>query len=375
MLNNSSHSHNPALTTAAEQFAGTGRLLKILPFGSGIVNETFLITVSGNQENKYILQRINTAVFPQPELIMHNLRVVTDHIRQKLAGSPSLLNRRWEIPLACSAKDGRDCFIDGQGGFWRALRFIDRAVTFETISAFPQPCEAGHALGIFHALISDLEPESLHDTLPGFHITPRYLACYDTAAARVAHPAPTPETEFCQRFIEQRRKGAAVLEDARRDRVLALRAVHGDPKLSNILVDPETRQAVSMIDLDTVKPGLVHYDLGDCLRSCCNPAGEETECWEDVCFEIDLCEQILKGYCAEADCFLAPADYTYIYDAIRLIAFELGLRFFTDFLAGNVYFKTRFKEQNLCRALVQFKLAESIEAQEKDIRALVRGLQ
>jgi hypothetical protein len=130
-----------------------------------------------------------------------------------------------------------------------------------------------------------------------------------------------------------------------------------------------------MVDLDTVKPGLVHYDIGDCLRSCCNSLGEETEQIEDVRFDLDLGRAILEGYLGEARQFLTAHDYAYIYDAIRLIAFELGLRFFTDYLEGDVYFRARHRRHNLTRALVQFKLVESIEEQESDIRAIVASLE
>ena len=134
------------------------------------------------------------------------------------------------------------------------------------------------------------------------------------------------------------------------------------------MLDTATGRAVGLVDLDTVKPGLVHYDIGDCLRSGGNPLGEETEDWEMVRFEPELGRAMLHGYLSRARDFLTETDYAYLYDAIRLIAFELGLRFFTDYLAGNVYFKARHPEHNLARALVQFKLTESIESQETAIR-------
>jgi hypothetical protein len=140
------------------------------------------------------------------------------------------------------------------------------------------------------------------------------------------------------------------------------------------MIDDATGQAVSIVDLDTVKPGLVHYDIGDCLRSGCNLLGEETEEWELVEFDPELCRAILQGYLSLAGDFLTANDYEYIYDAIRLIAFELGLRFFTDYLEGNVYFKASHQEHNLARALVQFKLTQSIESQEEAIRLIIRNM-
>jgi Ser/Thr protein kinase RdoA (MazF antagonist) len=177
------------------------------------------------------------------------------------------------------------------------------------------------------------------------------------------------------RFVAQRSPWASVLEDARGRGELRLRPIHGDPKINNIMIDEHTGHAVSIVDLDTVKPGLIHYDIGDCLRSCCNPLGEETTEIDEVYFDLDLCRAILEGYLGEAQRFMTDADTAYVYDAIRLIAFELGLRFFTDYLEGDVYFKARYREHNLMRALVQFRVAESIEAQADEIRAIVASLQ
>jgi Ser/Thr protein kinase RdoA (MazF antagonist) len=150
--------------------------------------------------------------------------------------------------------------------------------------------------------------------------------------------------------------------------------MHGDPKVNNILFDRQTQQAVSVVDLDTVKSGLVHYDIGDCLRSGCNPAGEETEQWEDVQFDVELCQGILQGYLSTARSFLTEYDYAYIYDAVRLITFELGLRFFTDYLAGNIYFHVKFPEHNLLRSLVQFRLVSSIESQQSVINKIIKDI-
>jgi hypothetical protein len=140
------------------------------------------------------------------------------------------------------------------------------------------------------------------------------------------------------------------------------------------MIETATGQAISIVDLDTVKPGLIHYDIGDCLRSGCNTLGEETKQWEKVHFDPDLCKAILQGYLSTAREFLTGNDFFYIYDSIRLIAFELGLRFFTDYLEGNVYFKVRHTEHNLARALVQFTLTESIESQEKAIRNIIQEI-
>ena len=267
----------------------------------------------------------------------------------------------------------QDLWRDPDGSCWRALSFIQGARPFDTIQDMHHAGEVGFALGLFHSLISDLPVACLADTLEGFHVTPRYLAHYDEVAA-VRSLRQSPEVAYALAFVEARRCIAGILEEARVKQKLVPRPIHGDPKINNIMIDLATHWAVSMIDLDTVKPGLVHYDIGDCLRSCGNPLGEETEQWEAVRFEPDLCRTILQGYLERARTFLTGNDYEYLFEAIRLIAFELGLRFFTDYLEGNVYFRARHEEHNLARALVQFKLTESIESQEQAIRAIIEEL-
>ena len=226
---------------------------------------------------------------------------------------------------------------------------------------------------MFHSLISDLSPDRLEDTLEGFHITPRYLKQYKDVISKCSTDN-SDKINYCMKFVSERSALADVLEDAKAQGRLCLRPIHGDPKVDNIMIDNATGQAISIVDLDTVKPGLVHYDIGDCMRSGCNPLGEETEQFDAVFFDPDLCKAILDGYVSVAKGFLTGNDYDYMYDAIRLMSFELGMRFFTDYLAGNVYFKAKHQKHNLFRALVQFRLTESIESQETAIRAIIQDL-
>ena len=166
----------------------------------------------------------------------------------------------------------------------------------------------------------------------------------------------------------------AVLEDAVDAGVLRPRPIHGDPKVNNVLLDRASGRAIALVDLDTVKPGLVHYDIGDCLRSGCNRLGEETDDLDQVGFDLEFCEAILTGYADAARQVLSDADLDYLYDAIRLISFELGLRFLSDYLAGDVYFRITHPQQNLQRARVQFRLTADIEAKEDAIRAIIERL-
>jgi hypothetical protein len=360
-------------TAAANLFKPRGKVLEIIKYGHGNVNDTFLVTVDSRVEKHFILQRINMRVFPRPELVMLNLRTISTHIRGKHPDSIIGSQRRWETPYVLPTPDGEDYWIDDSGSFWRALSFIERAESFDTILDMDHAEEVGYALGLFQRLVSDLPVNRLADTLEGFHITPLYLAHYDEVLARRG-PIQSPEAARAFELVNRRRASARILEEAKANGKLHLLPIHGDPKVNNIMMDTNTRKTVGMIDLDTVKPGLIHYDIGDCLRSCCNPMGEETDRWEDVRFDLDICRAVLKGYLESASSFLSEDDYAYLFEAVRLIAFELGLRFFTDYLEGNIYFKSRYEEHNLARALVQFTLAESIESQESSIRAVIRDM-
>ena len=359
------------LTAVANRFKPRGKVIAVEEYGNGNVNDTFLVTLDSREAKHFILQRINTQVFRRPQLVMLNVRAFSEHVDNRLKRTPIAPGRRWEVVRVFLTDDGQDHWIDAQGSFWRAISFVDGAQSFETIKNSEHAKEVGLALGMFHNLLSDLPSDRLVDTLEGFHLTPRYLHHYDKVLAQ-NRPKKFSEVGYGLQFIKERRGWAKVLEDAREQGRLSLRPIHGDPKVNNVMMDSTTGQAVSIVDLDTLRPGLIHYDIGDCLRSGCNPLGEESEEWEQVHFDPELCRAILQGYLSLASDFLTENDYEYLYDAIRLIAFELGLRFFTDYLEGNVYFKANHQEHNLARALVQFKLAESIESQETGIRAVIR---
>jgi Ser/Thr protein kinase RdoA (MazF antagonist) len=354
----------------AQQFAPGKQVLDIHEHGNGNINDTFLVIVGERDEDQYILQRINTHVFTRPRLIIDNLQKYIQHVDKKLAENASS-PPRWDIPHIRQTGQGDDFYVDEQDGFWRAIDFVNHSRSYETVQSENHAREAGFALGTFHSLVSDLDVEMMHDTLVGFHIVPHYLQQYDQVMLRGPQGKDSPEVRYGHRMIAERRDWSRVLEDAKHSGTLTMRTIHGDPKINNIMISDETGKAVSVIDLDTVKPGLIHYDIGDCLRSSCNPLGEDTLDFDQVQFDTNLARSILDGYLSVANQILTENDYNHIYDAIRLIAFEMGLRFFQDYLAGNVYFKVKHSEHNLDRALVQFKLTESIEAQESTIRQII----
>ncbi len=361
----------------APKFDVAGRLVTVEVLGDGNVNDTYLaIFRTTFSEERIVLQRINQRVFPNPEYIMKNMMLVTAHVHRRIEEEAHLSDRIWQLPRVINAKDGNDYVIDGEGEYWRAITLIASAHSYGQVQSVEHAHEVGFVLGQFQRLISDMDVNVLHDTLPGFHITPGYFKKLDAALQTPEGQARLDvslEAQRCHRFVEARRAWCSVLEEAKEDGQLALRVVHGDPKISNIMIDDATGKGTCIVDLDTVKPGLIHYDFGDCLRSSCNPAGEETQDMGRVLFDTDLCEAIVRGYMVHARAFLTDADRSYLFDAIRLITYELGLRFFADYIAGDVYFKTRYDGQNLNRARVQFKLTESIEAREKQIRGILEN--
>lgn len=353
----------------ANAFQLGGQIHDIRPYGQGLINDTFLVTTEAG--HRAILQRINRHVFPHPEYIMENLRTLVNHIHRRQSSGKAAARELW-LPEIFTARDGKDFVIDAQGGFWRALSFVEKTRTLETIIDTTQAKEVGFALGRFHALIHDLDPGRLHETLPGFHNAPNYLARFTEVSAQKTQE--NAELRHCLSFVEAHRDLAHVLETAKHEKMLAIRPIHGDTKLNNFLFDVTTGRAVSIIDLDTVQPGLIHFDIGDCVRSCANPAGESPKDIASVRFDLDICRAILQHYLAETQSFLTQHDYHYVYDAIRLIPFELGLRFLTDHLEGNHYFKTNWPGQNLHRAQVQFRITANVEEAEGEIKALITSL-
>jgi Ser/Thr protein kinase RdoA (MazF antagonist) len=339
------------LHKVAGQFSKS--IASIEPLGNGFINDTYLVTTN---LRPFVLQRINKNVFHHPEQIMANLMLLEQHIGRVIDKQITL-----KIPELLTTGDGSAFFHDDQSDYWRALSYIDNTESLETISTLAQAEQTGSALGQFHRLTHSLEAGKLYDTLPGFHITPQYLAHYQIVKNR----SSLSEDPYCADFIARSQYIVNDLETAKVQGLLSDRVIHGDPKLNNFLFDKTSQHIVSIIDLDTVKPGLIHYDIGDCLRSCCH----NTETDE---FRLDLCQQILGSYLNGMGGLFSESDYQFLYPAIRLIPFELGLRFYTDYLDGNRYFKVNDPAENLRRATAQFRLCASVMGKEAEIKRLIK---
>ena len=354
-----------------------GRLVTIVPFGNGNINDTFLAVYRNTfTETQVVLQRVNRSVFTNPEAIMRNMHNITLHCHEKLESDAKTDrdDRVWQMPRIIRTKEGADFVTDENGEVWRVITRVLSAHAFDTAQSPEHALECGATLGHFHYLVSDMDPASVVDPLPGFHVTSGYLAQYDaTLESEDAREilGASMEAKRLAKYIEERREFAVSLEKAEASGELMKRMFHGDPKVNNIMVDDFTGKGTAMIDLDTVSPGLMHVDVGDAVRSICNPAGEEELNLGKVTFDENLFLAFMKGYLKEAGTFMTETERAYLYDAIRLLPFELGLRFFQDYLAGDRYFKVRQPGQNLNRARVQFRLCEAIEARERSIREIL----
>ncbi|MEA3276873.1 MAG: aminoglycoside phosphotransferase family protein [Pseudomonadota bacterium] len=349
----------PDPAAIAALFQVDGFVETVEPFGSGLINDTFLVAAGAH---RYVLQRINERVFPQPERIMGNIALLSRHLAGRERGA-------LRIPALVPSSDGAPFVRNGDGGFWRLMEFIPDAVVFGGIETSAQAMEVGRALGRFHRLVQDLDPTRLAVTLPGFHHTPGYLERFERVLSSAALQAD--EIRDSTAFVLARRGLAGVLETARGEGRLPVRVIHGDPKLDNILFDRATGRAVSLIDLDTVQPGLIQHDVGDCLRSCCNRQGESPGEKAGISFDLTVCREILGTYADEVRSFFTAADIESLYDGIRVIPFELGLRFLTDHLKGDRYFRVTEPGQNLRKARVQFALVEDIERRGPQIRSII----
>jgi Ser/Thr protein kinase RdoA (MazF antagonist) len=359
-----------AAAVIARRFLGEGALprgpghsrddavdLDLAPLGEGLINDTFrLCTASG----AFVLQRINASVFPDPELIMRNLEAL-------YAASVRHPELRVRVPAPVKV-GGRPYVRDTNGELWRLTECIEPSSTLKRLDTAAQAKEVGRTLGRFHRLGGMLDPATLAMPLPGFHDTPSYLAELDQTLDRAEFD---DETRNAYAFIDARRDLVPIFSRALDAGAIQRRVVHGDPKVDNLLFDPSGERALCLIDLDTVQPGLPQHDIGDCLRSCCNRGGEAGE--HSVRFDLELCAALLMGYAETAASLLSRADRDLIAPAIRLIPLELGIRFLTDHLQGDRYFRVRHRGDNLTKARRQLALVADIERQAAGIDAAIQA--
>jgi hypothetical protein len=353
----------------AAHFQIPGEFLEAAPYGSGHINDTYCVVFNqGGTRVRYIFQRINHDVFKHPAALMENIQRVTAHLAKKSTGDADQARRGLTL---IPARDGRPYYYCGESGnHWRAYVFIEQARTFDAVESAPQAFQAAQAFGNFQKRLADLPAPRLHDTIPDFHHTPKRFAALEKAiAADVVNRAKLagPEIEFALRH----QAICSVLLDAN----LPERVTHNDTKLNNVMLDDATGEGICVIDLDTVMPGLALYDFGDMVRTTTSPAKEDERDLSKVMMQFPMFEALARGYLSSAAGFLTPAEKKFLPFSGQLITFEIGIRFLTDFLAGDTYFKVHRDGHNLDRCRTQFKLVESIEQQEEPMNQLVEGFQ
>jgi hypothetical protein len=335
------------------------------PHGNGLINDSFVVDCQGNGSScHYILQRVNHHVFQDVPALMENVQRVTDHL-SKLASSP---NRR---PLRLIRTVGDQTFhVDAHGCHWRCYDFITGAVSYDVIPSLPVARSAAYAFGEFQAQLADLAGPRLNETIPDFHNTRQRFANLSAAidadtASRVSSVGPEIE------FALTRESLASALLNLYEEGKIPERITHNDTKISNVLIDEASGEGVCVIDFDTVMPGLGLYDFGDLVRSATNPCLEDETDLSQVSVQLPVFEQLVAGYLDSARSILNATEIDQLIVSGRLITFEIGLRFLTDYLAGDIYFRTERPEQNLDRARGQFTLLKSMESAESELRKIV----
>jgi aminoglycoside phosphotransferase (APT) family kinase protein len=359
--------HDRSAARVAHQFQIDGELTLIAPYGSGHINDTYCAAFrqAGGQA-RFIVQRINTAIFKDPAGMMENIGRIAAHLDAKAAGDPDSARRVLKL---IAARDGRAYHLDESGAWWRAYRFIEGAQSLETVETPRQAFEAAREFGRFQQLLADMPGPRLRETILDFHHTPKRFAAFENAvnadaAGRTAQAGAEIEFALARRAI------ANLLADAG----LPERVAHNDAKINNVLLDAETGDGLCVIDLDTAMPGLALHDFGDMVRTATSAAMEDERDLSAVEMRFEFFEALARGYLSAAGKALTGAERRLLAAAGKVITFEQGLRFLTDHLQGDTYYKVHRAGHNLDRCRTQFRLLESMERQEDAMMRLVAEL-
>jgi hypothetical protein len=361
-----SKEHNVA--AMARQFQIGGKFVSATPYGSGHINDTWCAVFHlASVSVRFILQRINHNIFKNPIALMENIQRVTSHLEAQVADEPDSSRRVFTL---IPTRDGHAWYVDANGNYWRTYRFIEKARTYDAVESAEQAFQAARAFGRFQQLLVGLPSPRLHDTIPDFHHTPkRFMALEQAIAADMAGRAILAKSEI--EFALAHQSIASVLLDAR----LPERITHNDTKFNNVMLDDATGEGICVIDLDTVMPGLSLYDFGDLVRTTTSPAEEDERDLSKVTMQFPMFEALARGYLTSAGGFLTKAEKQLLVCSGKLITFEQGIRFLTDYLAGDTYYKVHRDGHNLDRCRAQFKLLDSIERQEERMTRLVQFIE
>ena len=356
-------SNSTALTEQVLLAFGWAKDATVRVLSGGHINDTYLV------DETYVLQRINHFVFPRPGDIIDNMLGVTSFLREKLTARGGDPDR--DILQIVPAADGRPVYIDDSGNYWRCTLHIGDTVTYETPDSPDMLFEAGRSFGDFQAMLGGYPAGTLHEIIKDFHNTPvRLQQLKDAVKADPKGRLAEVQAELDFAFSREERAGLlmGLLNDGR----LPLRVTHNDTKMSNILFDANTKKAVCVIDLDTVMPGLTAFDFGDSIRAgASTAAGDETDL-SKVNFDLELYRAYTRGFLSAAGSALTETELETLPDGAWAMTFEVGVRFLTDYLNGDVYFRIKRPRHNLDRARNQFHLALQMEQQREEMGRIVR---
>lgn len=358
------------IAKVAQQFDICGNFMHAKPFGSGHINDTFLTVFDeGAAEVCCIIQRINHDIFKSPEALMENFALVTEHIHSKLKQQNADDIDRKTLKVF-PALDKQNYCKDDHGNYWRALNFIDNAKTYDVCKSLDIIEEAAAAFGNFQNLLVDLATDSLHETIPNFHSSPlRFQAFISAAEKDICNRTKRAQKEFD--FLLKNACIFDVLPKLIEEGKIPMRVTHNDTKINNVMFDNATGKALCVIDLDTVMPGLSLFDFGDIVRTTISDAQEDEKDLSQVTIDISRFEAIVKGYLSSAGTFLNKVEVDNLLLGAKTIILEQAVRFLTDHIAGDTYYKIHRPDHNLDRTRTQIRLYELILEHEKEMNEII----
>lgn len=352
-------------------FAADGTFFNGEPYGSGHIHDTFRIQTSEVDKDDYILQRLNNKIFKNIPELQHNIERVTVHLRNKIGAIPGSDIKRECLRLIPS-QEGKTWIVDNEGNFWRMYIFISNHHSYNVVDSPDKAFEGGKAIGRFQAMLSDMPGGPLFETIPWFHNIEKRL---ETFTGKIKEN-PVGRVETVVNEIDQilsRAEEMKIILRLGKEGKIPLRITHNDTKFNNILLD-ENDKALCVIDLDTVMPGYVHYDFGDAIRTAANTASEDEDELSKVKMDIDLFKAYSEGYLSETLETLNDVEKEFLAFAPRLITYTIAVRFLTDYIDGDNYFKIHHKLHNLTRARAQLRLVMSMEEQYGEMKRIIRKL-
>ncbi len=358
------------LLTLISQFEIVGKPLHIQAFGSGHINDTYRVVTDQPKGEHYLLQKINHHVFKNVAVLMRNIQLVCAHIRERLIREgASAVDRKVMTPVVLRDKSAH-YLVDHEGNYWRVFVLIGDTKSYDIVETEQQAFEGGLAFGNFQRLLSDMDPETLKETIPDFlNIETRLKRFREVLSEDVLGRAAQAKGEI--RFILERGERMSSILDSAGRGLIPLRITHNDTKFNNVLLD-RSDHFQCVIDLDTVMPGYVAYDFGDAIRTIINRAAEDEEDLQKIQLNIPLFNAFTKGYLQEVSAFILPAELDSLIDGVLLLPYMQAVRFLTDYLEGDHYYKTSHSGHNLQRTRAQVKLVQEVESAERELRRILQ---